>query len=140
MLSLSMARPLKETGLTWSPSTYDFFAVPDRGLDDHVFVISPMSVMTATWRGRRVVTFQGTLEWALDYVLLSEVVWLPTEEQLRSELERRLLSESQPSVQLQTTSDGYTCMIQFSGEAYTFNAFGASEAYAAALLHVLQNR
>lgn len=137
MLSLSVARQLKAAGLRWRPRRNDFFGIPDRDMDDEVFVITPMSITVTYWRGRRVVTFQGSFEWALDYILLTEVVWLPTEEQLREELERRLLNESQPAVQLHSTRDGYVCTISFRGERRRFDAFGASEAYAAGLLHVL---
>lgn len=140
MLSPSIARKLKEAGLQWSPSRNDFFAVPDRDMDDEVFVITPMSITVTFWRGREVITFQGSFEWALDYIVLTEVVWLPTEAQLREELERRLLREESPSVQLRSTRDGYVCAIAFQGGQRSFEAFGASEAYAAALLYVLEHQ
>lgn len=140
MLSLSLARTLKQAGLKWSPSRNDFFAVPDRDLDDEVFVITPMSITVTYWRGREVITFQGSFEWALDYIVVTEVVWLPTEAQLRAELERRLLNEQSPSVQLRSTRDGYVCTIAFQMRRQSFEAFGASEAYAAALLHVLEHQ
>lgn len=140
MLSLSVARKLKQAGLKWTPSRNDYFAVPDRDMDDEVFVITPMSITVTYWRGREVITFQGSFEWALDYIVLTEVVWLPTEAQLREELERRLLHEASPAVQLRSTRDGYVCAIAFQGGRRSFEAFGASEAYASALLHVIEHQ
>jgi hypothetical protein len=139
MLSLSLARDLKEAGLTWTPAYYDFFAIPDRGLDDRIFVISDMLVNLALVSHELAVTFQGTVEWALDFVMVVELVWLPREDQLREELEQRLLGEPQPALEFTSTDYGYQCKIQFRGQTLTFEAFGASEAYTAALLHILKN-
>jgi hypothetical protein len=40
---------------------------------------------------------------------------------------------------LTSTADGYWCEIRFRGERILFEAFGANEAYATALLYVLKN-
>ena len=77
MLSLSTARKLKDAGLHWQPALHDFFALPERGMDDRVFVLSDMSVDIALLKGHSIVTFNGTSEWALDYELMSEAIWLP---------------------------------------------------------------
>jgi hypothetical protein len=138
MISLSTAQKLKVAGLTWTPALHDFFALPDRGLDDRVFVLSDMSVDMELLKGQSIVTFNGTSEWALDYELMSEVVWMPTEEQLRSALERRLAPGAQPTLKLIHAPDGYWCEIRFSGQALSFRATEASEAYAEALLYVLE--
>jgi hypothetical protein len=98
-----------------------------------------MTVMLQKIRGQLSVTFHGAAEWALDHVLVSELVWLPTESQLRVELEQRLISQPQPAVLFSTTEDGYRCAIKLRGKQYTFDAFGAEDAYALALLHILQN-
>jgi len=37
---LSIARLLKDAGLQWQPELNDFFAIPDRGIDEKIFVIS----------------------------------------------------------------------------------------------------
>ncbi|MCZ7671506.1 MAG: hypothetical protein M5U34_32405 [Chloroflexi bacterium] len=37
-------------------------------------------------KGWPAITFHGTSEWALDHIFMEEVVWMPTEEQLRQEL------------------------------------------------------
>jgi hypothetical protein len=138
MLSLSIAQQLKEAGLSWTPALHDFFAIPYRGFDDEVFVISNMFSNVEWLRGHLAVTFQGSVEWALDHIMVTELVWLPTEAQLREELEKRLVVEQHPGMRLTSTPDGYTCEIQFRNQRLRFEAFGASEAYAAALLHVLR--
>lgn len=138
MLSLNLARELKGAGLIWIPAQNDFFGIPDRGFDDSTFVITDMTVLVETVKGELAVTFHGTAEWALDHVLIADLVWLPTETQLRELLEQRLIGEPEPSLRLTSTADGYRCEIQFRGEMLRFDAFGASEAYASALLHLLK--
>lgn len=138
MLSLSTAQKLKEAGLSWTPALHDFFAIPDRGFDDEVFVISDILVMVETLRGHLSATFHGTVEWALDEVVVDELVWLPTEEQLRGELEIRLITGSKAGVKLISTPDGYVCEFQVGDRLLRFEAFDASAAYAAALMYVLE--
>lgn len=138
MLSLTTAQRLKAAGLTWTPAKNDFFVVPERGLDDVVFVISDMTVLVELLKGQLAVTFHGTVEWALDHILIAELVWLPTEAQLRELLEQRLLGEPPPALRLTSTPDGYWCEIRFREQVLLFEAFGASEAYATALLYVLE--
>jgi hypothetical protein len=138
MLSLSVARQLKEAGLLWEPALHDFFAVPDRGLDERVFVIADMMATHAMLRGQPALLFNGAVEWALDYIMIVEVVWIPTESQVRAALEQRLLGIPDSSLSLISTLDGYRCEIHVAGETHTFEAFGAPEAYGLALLHLLE--
>jgi hypothetical protein len=138
MLSLSTARRLRAAGLTWTPGLHDFFTIPERGMDDRVFVISDVSVDIELLQGRSIVTFNGTFEWALDYTVISETVWLPTEEQLRRQLEQRLADSAPSMLKLIYAPDGYWCEIQSKGKALAFLGADASEAYAEALLHVLE--
>jgi hypothetical protein len=137
MLSLSKARQLKEAGLQWRPALHDFFAIPDRGFDDQVFVISDVFTYVERLRGHLAVTFHGSAEWALDHMFVADLVWLPTEAQLREALEKHLVTEQQPALKLTCTPDGYVCEIRVQDQWLRFEAFGASEAYADALLHVL---
>ncbi len=137
MLSLATARKLKDAGLEWTPARHDFFAIPDRGLDDKTFVISDVFANVEWLRDHLAVTFHGSVEWALDYVLVAEAVWLPTEEQLREALEKHPLSKRRPGVKLTSTPDGYVCECQVGGQWLHFEASDAGEAYAAALLHLL---
>ena len=140
MLSLSLAQQLKRAGLLWNPAKNDFFAAPDRDLDDIIFVISDMTVLVEKLSGQLAVTFHGAVEWALDHILIADLVWLPTETQLREILEQHLLGEAQPALTLVSTPDGYRCEIRFGGQVLDFEAFGVSEVYGTALLHVLENR
>ncbi len=140
MLSLTLAEELKKAGLPWTPAKLDFFAIPERGLDDGVYVISDMTVLVEVLKGQLAVTFHGAVEWALDHMLIADLVWLPTETQLREQLEQRLVGEPEPVLQLSSAADGYRCEIHFRGERLDFEAFGASEAYALALLHLLRQQ
>jgi hypothetical protein len=140
VLSLSTARKLKTAGLARTLGLHDFFAIPERGLDDRIFVISDVSVDIELLKGQSIVTFNGTAEWALDYEVMSEVVWLPTEEQLRQQLERRLANGASPAIKLTCAPEGYWCEIQSHGKALAFLGADASEAYAEALLHVLEDK
>jgi hypothetical protein len=137
MIKLSTARLLKTSGLNWIPSNHDFFALPDRGMDDLVFVISDIMSFVEVRSNQPMVTFHGTNEWALDYLLTSEVIWLPTEAQLRSAIVHRLVNLDGFSLILTSTQKGNSCQINYQGKSYTFDDPEASEAYAAALLHVL---
>ena len=139
MLSLTLAQQLKAAGLPWTPAQNDFFAVPDRGLDDVIFVISDMTVLVEKLGGQMAVTFHGVVEWALDHILIAELVWLPSETQLREALEQRLIGEVQPALSLVSTPDGYRAEIRYQGQTLTFEAFGVSEVYGTALLHLLEN-
>lgn len=137
MIPLSLARQLKDAGLGWQPALYDFFAVPDRGMDEHVFVISDLLVTLETLQGQPVVAFQGASEWALDDLATGELVWLPREDQLRQALEAALLAEGRPQLRLDSGLEGCRCTIQPGDRPLTFRARQAGEAYAAALLHLL---
>lgn len=139
MISLELAQKLKAAGLVWQTSVNDFFGIPERGLDDRVFVISDMMANMDIFRGWPVVTFHGTAEWALDYILTRETVWLPTESQLRQELEALLLGEPEITLQLTYVNpQEYRCDILHQGKALSFTGNDGSEAYGLTLLHVLQ--
>ena len=139
MISLELAQTLKVTGLVWRADLHHFFAIPDRGFDDRVFVISDMMANLDLLKGWPIVSFHGAVEWALDYILTTEVVWMPTEAQLRQELEEILLGEPEVLLQLSWQPQGYTCDIRFRGELRNFAAKSASDAYGLALLHILQS-
>lgn len=140
MISMAMARKLKEAGLAWTPAKNDFFMIPDRGLDDNIFVITDMTIFIEKISGQPAVTFHGTAEWALDHVLIAELIWLPTETQLRELIEQRLLGESEPALVLSSTTDGYRCEIHFQEKNLAFEGFGVAELYAQVLLHLIQHQ
>jgi len=136
MIELETARKLKAAGLHWEPAQGDRFAVPERGMDDRVFVINDMATIIEMIQGAEMLTFHGTPEWALDYVYLGEAVWLPDEGQLRELLADRLASEGVAVYDLLSADERFTCRFAWRGEALAFTAGGAAEAYAASLLHV----
>ena len=137
MISLQTALELKETGLTWTPQLHDYFAIPDRGLDDRIFVLSDMTVGLEVLHGFPAITFNGAVEWSLDFVYQYDVVWIPREEQLRQAVISELSEAGNPFIQLTYTGKDFTCVIRHLGQERTFSADGAAEAYALALLHLL---
>ena len=86
MIDVQLAQQLKDAGLAWKPGPGDRFAIPDRGLDEDVFVLSNMTIEVHSLPEGRVIGFNGTTEWALDDVELEETIWLPREDQLREML------------------------------------------------------
>ena len=85
MLSLELALALRDAGVVWHPAVGDAFVVPDREMDEQVFVLSDMVVQTLQPPdGPPILAFNGTTEWALDSLEAHEAVWLPREDQLRA--------------------------------------------------------
>jgi hypothetical protein len=91
VISIELARRLREAGLPWTPAPGDRFVMADpavrvkAGLDD-VFVVSEMTVDVADTPTGPLIRFNGTTEWALDSVEQGDVIWLPREAQLRERL------------------------------------------------------
>lgn len=139
MITLENAMELKKAGLAWTPALHDFFAIPDRAMDDKVFVISDMLVTVDILQGMQVVAFQGASEWALDSLVTTDAVWLPTETQLRQRLEAALLASGRPELRLSSGLNGARVEISFHGEILSFEAADGNEAYAGALLHLLKS-
>ena len=85
MLSFELARTLRAAGVAWHPAPGDAFVLPDRDLDEQVFVLSDMVIQTVDVPdGPSILAFNGTTEWALDSLEAHEAVWLPREDQLRA--------------------------------------------------------
>ncbi|MFN2116935.1 MAG: pilus assembly protein CpaE [Candidatus Promineifilaceae bacterium] len=139
MISLNLARKLKAAGLVWQAAPNDFFAIPDRGMDDRLFVLSDMQAQLDIFRGWPVVTFHGTAEWALDYILTSEVVWMPREEQLRDALLFRMADENRDELNLSFKDNLYTCSIFWHETSIKETASSAADAYGKVLLQILEN-
>ena len=138
MISQALAVQLKEAGLVWHTSVHDFFAIPDRDMDGRIFVLSDMMVTMELLRGWPAMMFHGTSEWAMDYLLTHEAVWMPTESQLREKLEEELGFRNGRFLQLQRQDAGYVCEILLNGERLQFTAVDPNEAYGLALLELLQ--
>ena len=136
MINLELARRLKHAALPWRPAERDCFLIPDRQLDDQIFVVNHLTTQIQNYHGDLMVTFHGTSEWALDDVLLAEVVWLPSESQLREAIAERIGPDA--PLRLDRTSTGYRCQLADSERMLEFDADGAEDAYALALLALLQ--
>jgi hypothetical protein len=130
MISLALAQGLRAAGLAWNPLPGDRFVVPDRGMDEEVFVISNMVVEVQDVPTGQIIGFNGTTEWALDSLDHGQVVWMPREGQLRELLNHRFL-------RLETVTGGFAVVIDLDGEHREVDG-DAESAYARALLAVLQ--
>jgi hypothetical protein len=130
MIGLTLAQALRAAGLPWNPLPGDRFVVPDRGMDDDVFVISNMVVEVQDVPSGQIIGFNGTTEWALDSLEHRQVVWMPREGQLRELLGDRFL-------RLETVTGGFAVVIDLDGEHREVDG-DAESAYARALLAVLK--
>ncbi len=132
MISVQLATRLHAAGLSWRPRQFDFFHIPDRDLDERVFVIADLSVdVQPLADGIAAITFNGAVEWSLDYILQQDVVWLPTEEQVRVRLGDAL-------VRLERDAGGFVCVIRHREGDERFPAASAADAYGAALLALIE--
>ena len=138
MISLETAIRLKDAGVNWDPTLHDFFAIPDRDMDDVLFVISDIQATINSLLGYQVVSFQGASEWALDSILTEEAVWMPREEQLRDILEVELLAMGQIGFLISAGADGYRIVIRLDEQRIEFFDRDASEAYAKGIFYMLK--
>jgi hypothetical protein len=130
MISRDLAVRLRPR-LTWIPANGDQFYIPQPEMAESVFTVSDMVVELVNRDGETRFHFNGTVEWALDSVGSTEVVWLPREDQLRDLIGPHFLS-------LDAGSDGFVVTVSGPGKAYhTPGRVSAADAYALALLYVL---
>ena len=120
-------------GRAWQPRSGDRFVIPDRDLDDQVFVVSEMTIDVQQAIGGAIMKFNGTTEWALDSIAASEVLWLPREEQLRELLGARFARlEALPG-----PAGGYAVVLADGGRHVHVDA---ERAYLLAVLAALDDR
>jgi hypothetical protein len=130
MISVELARKLRDGGLRWDPQPGDRFVVADRGMDDEVFTLSEMTVDVHDFPGGRVIGFNGTVEWALDSIEAHNSVWLPSETQLRERLGGTFVRLDRAGGQWQVTLD-------VNGHPVAVADEDAAEAYGRALLALI---
>lgn len=130
MISVALARKLRDSGLRWTPASGDRFVVADRDMDEEVFTLSEMTVEVHQFTSGPVIGFNGTTEWALDSVEADRSVWLPSEAQLREALAGAFRS-------LTRGADSWVVTLEVSGELREFGDTDAAEAYGLALLHLI---
>lgn len=131
MISFDLAMRLRDAGLAWVPANGDRFYIPDRGMDHQVFSISEMTVGVDDSVGGRQIRFNGAVEWALDAIQQREVVWLPSETQLRDRLGDSFRS-------LASEDGGFVCEVVFGADELTYRAGSPEDAYGSALLHLVE--
>ena len=129
MISLHLARRLEAAGVPWVPGDGDRFMIPDRDLDDVIFVVSHMVVEVDVSPVGPILKFNGTTEWALDIVESRDALWLPREDQLRVMLGAHFVS-------LTTTRGGYAVVVEHEGREQRHEDLDAECAYARAVLAV----
>jgi hypothetical protein len=139
MITHELAHELARRGLPWKPGSGDRFFVPDRDMDDEVFVVSGMSIEISDLPSGTEMRFNGTVEWALDSIAQSEVVWLPREEQMRTSLAERFLRLERIDAPLDGAAGGWAVVLTSTGPGGEERHvdIDAERAYARALLSVL---
>jgi hypothetical protein len=134
MISTQLARALRDSGLAWRPASGDAFRIDRIEADEELFTLSDMTVEAHTFDTGTVLGFNGTTEWALDSVALEDALWHPHESQLRELLAAAFVS-------LERTGSGgeveYVVRADVADERRSFEAADAADAYARALLAVL---
>ena len=132
MISMDLARALRDAGLVWHPRSGDRFQLNEPEFEADVFTVSEMTIEPRRYSTGTILAFNGTTEWALDSVALDDALWLPREDQLRALIGDRLES-------LQRTPDGWTVTYRTDttgGGAGSVTHTDPEEAYAAALLDI----
>lgn len=132
MVSVELAKALRDAGLRWLPQRGDHFVVTDKGMDDEVFVLSDMTIEVHEFPTGPVIGFNGTTEWALDSLDKNEALWLPSEQQLRDLLGAAF-------VRLERADPAYVVVVRVDGSESVARAGNPSDAYAMALLERLQS-
>jgi hypothetical protein len=132
MISIALARALRDSGLVWHPTVGDAFCIDRIEADSDVFYLSDLTVEAHEFSTGTVLGFNGTTEWALDSVAIEDTLWLPSETQLRS-----LLGPA--FVALSATQSGLTVIAEIGTATSEFAGESAEEAYARALLALLDD-
>jgi hypothetical protein len=131
MISTELALALRDAGLVWRPRSGDRFQLDEPEFEADVFTVSEMTIEPREYSTGRILSFNGTTEWALDSVALEDALWLPHEAQLRELLQRSFRA-------LRRLADTYEVEIELAGETLTFEHPEPADAYALALVEVLR--
>ena len=127
MITRELAERLRDAGVPWTPGSGDRFMIPDRDLDDDIFVVSDMTIEISDALGEQLVRFNGTTEWALDSIDAQLVLWLPREDQLRGRLGSHFVS-------LDAVGPGFVVILT---DGTRHAEVDAERAYARAVLHLV---
>lgn len=129
MISTELARALRDSGLEWRPLAGDAFRIDRIEADEEIYILSDMTVEAHDFGTGVVLGFNGTTEWALDSVALEDALWLPREDQLRERL----------GGTFRALRGAFEVDVVIEGETLVFEADVAANAYARALLHLLDS-
>ncbi len=143
-ISAELARALRDSGLVWRPAAGDAFVIDRVEADDEIFILSDMTVEAHHFPTGTELGFNGTTEWALDSVPLDDALWLPQEHQLRELLGAAFVSlaagsGARPSAAPAGPAGGPTVTVIIDGIESTFSADATANAYARALLALLDS-
>lgn len=131
MISTDLAVSLREAGLVWHPRSGDRFQLNEPEFEADVFTVSEMTIEAREFPTGKLLSFNGTTEWALDSVALEDALWLPHEDQLRELLRSTFRS-------LHRMADTHEVEIEVGGERLTFQHPEPADAYALAVLELLR--
>ncbi len=140
MISTSLARQLRDAGLRWKPLSGDRFQIDRPELDADVFTISDLMIEPHEYSTGTVLGFNGTTEWALDSVDVTDALWLPREDQLRDLLRSafvRLEREQELYRVVLAPEPAGGVPVGAAGIERVYESVSAPEAYGLALLAVL---
>jgi hypothetical protein len=131
MITVQLARELRDAGVRWTPASGDRFVVADRDMDDEVFTVSEMTIGVQHVENGEVLAFAGTTERPLDSISLRTALWLPSESQLRE-----LLGAS--FVALRREDDAWIVEFRLAGTAHAVTDPDPSAAYGRAVLALVR--
>jgi hypothetical protein len=129
MISVELARALRDSGLVWKPQPGDAFIIDRVEVDADVFYLSELTIEAHDYPTGTVLGFNGTTEWALDSVALEDTLWLPHEHQLREALGPAFIG----------LTPGWVVTARIDETEVAFEADAATDAYARALIHLLDS-
>jgi hypothetical protein len=130
MISIALARALRDSGLVWHPTVGDAFCIDRIEADSDVFYLSDLTVEAHEFSTGTILGFNGTTEWALDSVSIEDTLWLPSETQLRELLGAAF-------VRLDAAGEEFRTAAVIEGATREFVDSNASDAYARALIELL---
>ncbi len=131
MISTELAVSLREAGLVWHPKSGDRFQLNEPEFEADVFTVSDMTIEPREYSTGKILSFNGTTEWALDSVALEDALWLPSEDQLRELLRTTFRS-------LERLADTHQVEIELGGKRLRFEHPEPADAYALAVLELLR--
>jgi hypothetical protein len=134
MISIELARALRTAGLRWHPRSGDSFVIETSESKGDIFTVSEMTVEVHDFPSGQLIGFNGTTEWALDSVDVSDTLWLPREDQLRE-----ILRDGFHSLAVDRASGDPLFLVTATvrGEQRTFEALTAADAYGEAVLDLI---